>query len=176
MGHVKTNKIEKSRKKKMVLHGQSLAAFPPDAVAAQFANFQNSNPGLLTAYAANNSNKVYGPQTETFSGPDFQFEARKLMTFPKGGFPDADSSATVDMANAEGLKSVFKLAGNVLILVVVWVVLGVAAFVMSLVCLSKKGSKSGQNVIGLLLAFFLGPFYWLYYIWGGLVLHEPNRP
>ena len=132
----------------MVLQGQSLAAFPPDAVAAQFANFQNSNPGLLTAYAAAANNNT-------------------VMTLPEGGFPDADSSDTVvDMADTEGLKSVFKLARGVLIFAVVWGVIGVSAVVMSLVCLSKKGSKSGQNVIGLLLAFFLGPFYWLYYIWG----------
>ena len=147
MGHVKTNKIEQSRKKKMVLQGQSLAAFPPDAVAAQFANFQNSKPGLLTAYAAAANNNT-------------------VMTLPEGGFPDADSSDTVDMANAEGVKSAFKLVGNVLIFAIVWMLIGVAAFIMSLVCLSKKGSKSGQNVIGLLLAIFLGPFYWLYYIWG----------
>jgi hypothetical protein len=151
MGHVKTNKIEKSRKKKMVLtvdlQGESLASFPPDAVAAQFANFQNSKPGLLTAYAAAANNNT-------------------VMTLPKGGFPDADSSDTVDMANAEGVKSAFKLVGNVLIFAIVWMLIGVAAFIMSLVCLSKKGSKGGQNVIGLLLAFFLGPFYWLYYIWG----------
>ena len=124
------------------------------AVAAHFANIQNSNPGLLTAYAAaaNNNNL-------------------KDMTFPEGGFPDrrvrADSSDEVDKANAEGIKSAFKLAGGVLIFAVVWMVLGVAAFVMSLVCLSKNGSKSGENVIGLLLALLLGPFYWFYYIWGG---------
>lgn len=102
------------------------------------------------------------------------------MTFPEGGFPDrrvrADSSDEVDKANAEGIKSAFKLAGGVLIFAVVWMVLGVAAFVMSLVCLSKNGSKRGENVIGLLLALLLGPLYWFYYIWGWLVLHEPNRP
>ena len=134
--------------------GRECGRVSSPAVAAHFANIQNSNPGLLTAYAAaaNNNNL-------------------KDMTLPEGGFPDrrvrADSSDEVDKANAEGIKSAFKLAGGVLIFAVVWMVLGVAAFVMSLVCLSKNGSKSGENVIGLLLALLLGPFYWFYYIWGG---------
>jgi hypothetical protein len=134
------------------LQGESVATFPPDAVEAEFANFQNSHSGLLNANAAAANNNA-------------------VLTLPTGGFPDrrvgADSSDTVDKASAEGLKSAFKLAGGIFIFAVVWMVLGVAAFVMSLVCLSKKGSKSGQNVIGLLLAIFLGPFYWFYYIGGG---------
>jgi hypothetical protein len=133
------------------LQGESVATFPPDAVAAEFANYRNSHPGLPANAAAVNNNAV--------------------LTLPTGLFPDrrvgADSSDKVDKASAEGLKSAFKLAGGVFIFVVVWMVLGVAAFVMSLVCLSKKGSKSGQNVIGLLLAIFLGPLYWFYYILGG---------
>ena len=124
-----------------------MGTFPPSAVAAEFAKFQNSNPDA----AAVRSNTV--------------------MTFPVVGFPNrrvgADSNDKVDTASAEGLKSAFKLAGGVFIFAVVWMVLGVAAFIMSLVCLSKKGSKGGQNVIGLLLAIFLGPLYWLYYIAGG---------
>ena len=63
---------------------------------------------------------------------------------------------------------VFKLVGGMLIFVVIWAVLGVGAFVMSLVCFSKKGTANGSsNVIGLLLAIFLGPFYWLYYFGSG---------
>lgn len=67
----------------------------------------------------------------------------------------------------EGLDGVFKLAGTILVLAVLWVALGVIAFFMSLYCFSKGGSTTGQNVIGLVLAFFLGPLYWFYYAWGG---------
>lgn len=67
----------------------------------------------------------------------------------------------------EGLDGAFKLAGTILVLVVLWVALGVIAFFMSLYCFSKGGSTTGQNVIGLVLAFFLGPLYWFYYAWGG---------
>lgn len=69
--------------------------------------------------------------------------------------------------NVEGLDGVFKLAGTLLVLVILWVALGVIAFFMSLYCFSKGGSTTGQNVIGLALAFFLGPLYWFYYAWGG---------
>ena len=62
------------------------------------------------------------------------------------------------------INSVFKLAGVTMMLLLAWVVLGVGAFIMSLVCISKKGSSGGQNVIGLLLALLLGPFYWLYFL------------
>lgn len=67
----------------------------------------------------------------------------------------------------EGLDGVVKLAGTILVLAVLWVALGVIAFFMSLYCFSKGGSTTGQNVIGLVLAFFLGPLYWFYYAWGG---------
>ena len=48
------------------------------------------------------------------------------------------------------------------ILLFLWVVAGFIAFVMSLVCFGRSGSTS-EHVIGLLLAFFLGPFYWIYF-------------
>lgn len=67
------------------------------------------------------------------------------------------------VVNTDG---VFALAGGLLAFVVVWAVLGFGAFIMSLVCFSKKGTGDG-NVVGLLLAIFLGPFYWLYYLGSG---------
>ena len=45
---------------------------------------------------------------------------------------------------------------------VLWVVSGLVAFVYSLICIGRSGS-TGQHVIGVLLAFFFGPFYWIYY-------------
>jgi hypothetical protein len=51
---------------------------------------------------------------------------------------------------------------TVSILVGLWVLAGLAAFIMSLVCFGKSGSTS-EHVLGLLLAMFFGPFYWIYY-------------
>jgi hypothetical protein len=61
----------------------------------------------------------------------------------------------------------FKLAGGMLAFLVVWCIIGFAAFIMSLVCMTKAGSNGGQNVMGLLLAILFGPFYWLYYFGSG---------
>ena len=43
-----------------------------------------------------------------------------------------------------------------------WVLAGLAAFVMSIVCFGRSGSTS-QHILGLLLAALFGPFYWIFY-------------
>ena len=57
-----------------------------------------------------------------------------------------------------------KSSGKIIILVIIaiWVILGIAGFIMSIVCFGRTGSTS-QHVIGLLLAIFFGPFFWLFY-------------
>lgn len=48
------------------------------------------------------------------------------------------------------------------IFVFLWFFVGIAAFIMSLLCFGKSGSTA-QHVVGFLLALFFGPFYWIYY-------------
>ena len=79
---------------------------------------------------------------------------------------DAAAAVEAKPATASAVGGVLGLVGGMLGLVIVWVALGVGAFIMSLVCFSKKGGTSGENWVGLLLALFLGPFYWLYYALG----------
>jgi hypothetical protein len=56
-----------------------------------------------------------------------------------------------------------KLGGSVMLLVVIaWVVGGIAALVMSLVCFGFSGTMT-EKVLGLALAFFLGPLYFIFY-------------
>ena len=43
-----------------------------------------------------------------------------------------------------------------------WALAGFAALVMSLVCFGLSGSIM-EKIVGLLLAFFLGPFYFIFY-------------
>jgi len=61
------------------------------------------------------------------------------------------------------VKGDIEMGVGVLILLFVWMVIGLAGFIMSIVCFGRKGSTS-NNVIGLLLAVFFGPFYWIYYL------------
>lgn len=57
----------------------------------------------------------------------------------------------------------FGLAIGVIIIALLWVILGIGAFVMSLVCFGRSGSL-GLHIVGLLLAIFFGPFYWIYFL------------
>lgn len=46
---------------------------------------------------------------------------------------------------------------------IAWIVLGISAFIMSLVCFGRSGSLPHQ-VIGFILAVLVGPFYWIYFM------------
>jgi hypothetical protein len=48
------------------------------------------------------------------------------------------------------------------IFVFAWAALGLAAFIWSLVCFKKSGTIE-QKVLGLLLAIFIGPLFFIYY-------------
>lgn len=53
--------------------------------------------------------------------------------------------------------------GAFLAITLAWVALGIAAFVMSLLCFGKSGSMT-KKIFGFLLAVFFGPFYWVYFL------------
>jgi small neutral amino acid transporter SnatA (MarC family) len=44
----------------------------------------------------------------------------------------------------------------------IWVIAGIVAFIMSLVCFARNGTAI-EKIVGFLLALFFGPFYWVYY-------------
>lgn len=48
------------------------------------------------------------------------------------------------------------------IIVFIWALLGILAFITSLVCFAYDGSFM-QNWVGFLTAIVLGPFYWIFY-------------
>ena len=56
------------------------------------------------------------------------------------------------------------ITASVVIIIVVlsWVILGFAAFIMSIVCFGRSGTI-GQHITGILLSIFFGPFYWIYF-------------
>ena len=54
------------------------------------------------------------------------------------------------------------IIGLIIILVIIFASIG--ALIYSLVCFGYEGSSTAK-IIGLLIAFFLGPFYWIYYYW-----------
>jgi hypothetical protein len=48
------------------------------------------------------------------------------------------------------------------IIIFIWAILGIAGFIMSIVCFGRSGTTT-QHVVGLLLAIFFGPIYWIFY-------------
>jgi hypothetical protein len=56
-----------------------------------------------------------------------------------------------------------KLGGSIMPMVVIaWVLAGIAAIVMSLVCFGFSGTMT-EKILGIALAFFLGPLYFIFY-------------
>lgn len=56
------------------------------------------------------------------------------------------------------------MIGGLIILFILfgWVISGLVAFIMSLVCFGYNGSVS-DKFIGLIIAVLFGPFYWIFY-------------
>jgi hypothetical protein len=49
------------------------------------------------------------------------------------------------------------------VVVFLWVVLGIVAFFLSIICFGKSGTL-GYQIVGFLLALFFGPLYFIYYL------------
>ena len=53
---------------------------------------------------------------------------------------------------------------TITIFTIIWILIGLAAFIHSLVCISDSKSGSGsEKIIGVLLAALFGPFFYIYY-------------
>ena len=46
--------------------------------------------------------------------------------------------------------------------VIIWLIFGIIAFITSLICFGKNSSMT-EKIIGLLLAIFFGPFYFIFF-------------
>ncbi len=49
------------------------------------------------------------------------------------------------------------------LIVFVWLILGVASYVMSVKCFNSPKSRGSDNLAGVIIAIFLGPLYWIYF-------------
>lgn len=52
----------------------------------------------------------------------------------------------------------------IMIVLFIWALLGLLAFITSIVCFAYDGSFM-QNWVGFLTSMILGPFYWIYYLY-----------
>lgn len=68
----------------------------------------------------------------------------------------------MDNKNSEKNKGFMKTLGVIGIFIIIWIILGLIAFITSIVCFGFSGSTM-EKVMGLLIALLFGPFYWLYF-------------
>lgn len=61
-----------------------------------------------------------------------------------------------------------------MLILFIWALLGVLAFITSLVCFAYDGSFM-QNWVGFLTAIVLGPFYWIFYAYSDGYCTSGNR-
>lgn len=70
-----------------------------------------------------------------------------------------DNSTTTEVKMDK--KTMNTMAGLGIFLIV-WIIIGIIAFIVSLFCFGFSGSMT-EKIIGLLLAIFFGPFYFIYF-------------
>jgi len=51
---------------------------------------------------------------------------------------------------------------SIIVFIIIWIILGLMAFIMSIVCFNSKSSNF-DKVIGLIISSIFGPFYWIFY-------------
>lgn len=60
-------------------------------------------------------------------------------------------------------------------LAILWVLAGIAAFVVSLMCFGRSGSDTSK-IFGFILAVFFGPFYWIYFAVSSKYCKKSRKP
>ena len=81
------------------------------------------------------------------------------MNFNQENFSEQSNNKTGTTTNVE----VTPFGKGLIIFICVWIFIGLVAFILSLVCFARSGSTF-EKIIGLLLAIFFGPFYFLFYV------------
>lgn len=60
------------------------------------------------------------------------------------------------------------------IIALIWIIAGIAAFIMSLICFGKSGTTT-DHVLGLVLAILFGPIYFLFFIFNKSYCRNKNK-
>jgi hypothetical protein len=61
------------------------------------------------------------------------------------------------------------------IILLIWWLAGFVGFLMSIICCFYNGSTT-DKFLGILMAWVLGPFYWLYFIYNSSYCARFNKP
>jgi len=81
--------------------------------------------------------------------------------------PSKQETQTAPMLSADDTKTVVKTAVGIssilLLIIIFWLLFSVASVIYSLVCFGKSGTMV-EKLVGVALAVFLGPFYFVYLV------------
>ncbi len=75
--------------------------------------------------------------------------------------PPAPPAESKDTASAETNKANTTTTIILLVFFGIWIIFSIWAIIKSLLCTGKSGS-TGEKILGVVIAFFMGPFYFLY--------------
>ena len=69
------------------------------------------------------------------------------------------------MLNEKENRQLLKLKYIIIIyiLMFIWALIGIFAFILSLICFGRSGTLL-EKILGLFLAIFFGPFYFIFYM------------
>ena len=101
----------------------------------------------------------WGP--EKFQSKANETSPKKVTTEDDPDDADEDSDETDSAIILFGVNS-FKGVSMVAFFVTIWILLGFAGLIASIVCFGFSGSLL-EKLLGILIAIFLGPFYWIYF-------------
>ena len=73
------------------------------------------------------------------------------------------SPASTTPVTKDPVRAILGLSAAWIVVILLWWVLGFAGLIMSSYCFDYSGSV-GQKMLGLVLAIFYGPFYWIYFL------------
>ncbi len=68
-----------------------------------------------------------------------------------------------------------KLTSTMKMVVAMWMLAGLAAFLMSIYCIDHHGGTTQEKAVGFGIALLFGPFYWIYYIATGYCNRHRNK-
>ena len=75
-------------------------------------------------------------------------------------------SNRLDTNQINMVKNGLSISFYILLFTILWIVIGFIAFITSIVCFFRTGTTL-EKIIGLLLAIFFGPFYFVFFALNG---------
>ncbi len=87
---------------------------------------------------------------------------RNVETMENNSQPSKEATSTTTTTTTKVNSGTMNTLVGIGIFLIVWIIVGIIAFIVSLFCFGFSGSIT-EKVIGLILAIIFGPFYFIYF-------------